>query len=127
VTPDFEVRQATPQEIELAYAIVSEYYEAAAVVARDTRDEFARVYFAPGSGVWLAQRAESTVGCIALRPLLASEGTAEVKRLYVQPEHRGLRIANALHDALQTYATNAVYRYLYLDTTEQMSAEVRFL
>jgi GNAT superfamily N-acetyltransferase len=126
VTADFEVRQATRQEIEPAYAIVAEYYEAATVVARDTCDEFARLYFAPGSGFWLARRSDSIVGCIALRPLPSFGGAAEVKRLYVQPAHRGLRIAYVLHDALRAYAKSVGYRYLYLDTTEQMSAAVRF-
>lgn len=126
MNPDFEVRQANQQEIELAYAAVEEYYEAATVVARDTRDEFARFYFAARSGFWLAQRADNIVGCIALRPLPSFDRAAEVKRMYVQPAHRGLRIANALHYALQTYAKSASYRWLYLDTTDEMTAAIRF-
>ena len=83
------VRRGTSAESDAAWAIVEEYYEAAGVVARDVREDFERIYFRDAAGVWLATIANTVVGCVALRPLEKFANTAEVKRLYVQPQHRG--------------------------------------
>ncbi len=115
-----------PGEIDAAYTIVEEYYEAMSVVARDARDEFARLYFENGAGIWLAWLEEKVIGCIALRAMPQFTNGGEVKRLYVQLEYRGRGIAAALHDALQTYATAFAYRWLYLDTADNMTAAIRF-
>jgi ribosomal protein S18 acetylase RimI-like enzyme len=123
---DFEIRRAMISEIDAAYAIVGEYYEAMSVVARDTQDEFARLYFKNGAGIWLAWLEKEVVGCIALRAMPQFTDGGEVKRLYVKPEYRGRGIAVALHDALQSYATNSGYRWLYLDTADNMGAAIRF-
>ncbi|GAC1621089.1 MAG: GNAT family N-acetyltransferase [Candidatus Acidiferrum sp.] len=121
-----EIRRATESEFDFAYEIVQEYYEAAHVVSRDSRDEFARFYFGEGSGVWLAIDKGSSVGCIALRPLPQLINCAEVKRLYVHDAHRGHGIAHALHSTLQSYAEQFGYKWLYLDTTNEMTAAIRF-
>jgi GNAT superfamily N-acetyltransferase len=122
----FEIERATPIEIDTAYEIVQEYYEAISVVARDPRDEFARLYFEDGAGIWLAWLGKMVIGCIALRAMRQFAQSGEVKRLYVRPAHRGRGIAAALHDALQTYAINFGYRWLYLDTADNMTAAIRF-
>jgi ribosomal protein S18 acetylase RimI-like enzyme len=95
-------------------------------VARDTQDEFARLYFKNGAGLWLAWLEKEVVGCIALRAMPQFTDGGEVKRLYVKPEYRGRGIAAALHDALQSYATNSGYRWLYLDTADNMTSAIRF-
>ena len=126
---DLEIQRATPREIDIAYEIVQEYYAAMNVVARDTRDEFARLYFADGAGIWLARLGKTVIGCIALRAMRQFAGnceSGEVKRLYVQPAYRGWGIAAALHDVLQTYAIHFGYRWLYLDTADNMTAAIRF-
>ena len=122
----FEIRRAMPSEIDTAFEIVQEYCETMNVVARDTRDAFARIYFEEGAGIWLAWLAEKVIGCIALRAMPQFDENSEVKRLYVRPEYRGRGIAAALHDALQTYATAFGYRWLYLDTADNMTAAIRF-
>ena len=123
---DFEIRRAMPSEINTAYAIVEEYYEAMSVVARDTREAFAQLYFADGTGIWLALLEGKIIGCIALRARPQFTDSGEVKRLYVQPEYRGQGIAVALHDALETCARNFGYRWLYLDTADNMTSAIRF-
>jgi GNAT superfamily N-acetyltransferase len=123
---NIEIRRATLREADSAYEIVQEYYEAARVVARDSREEFARFYFGDGSGVWLAVNDTSVVGCIALRPLPQLGDCGEVKRLYVRDAHRGRGIAHALHEALQSYAAGFGYEWLYLDTAKNMTAALRF-
>jgi hypothetical protein len=66
------VRRVTSEESNAAWEIVEEYYEAAGVVARDAKDDFERIYFRDGAGVWLATIADAAVGCIALRSLARS-------------------------------------------------------
>jgi ribosomal protein S18 acetylase RimI-like enzyme len=123
---DFEIRRAMPSEIDVAYAIVEEYYEAMSVVARDTREAFDQLYFTNGAGVWLARLEEKIIGCIALRAMPQFSDSGEVKRLYVKPEYRGRGIAVSLHDALETYARNFGYQCLYLDTADNMRSAIRF-
>jgi GNAT superfamily N-acetyltransferase len=123
---DFVIRRTTPSEIGTAHAIVEEYYEAMSVVARDTHEEFARLYFGEGAGIWLAWLEEKVVGCIALRAMPQFVESGEVKRLYVKPEYRGLGIAVALHNALEIYARKFGYHWLYLDTADNMTSAIRF-
>jgi GNAT superfamily N-acetyltransferase len=123
---DFEIRRGMPSEVDTAYAIVEEYYEAMSVVARDTREAFSQLYFAGGAGIWLAWLEEKAIGCIALRAMPQFADSGEVKRLYVQPHYRGRGIAGALHSALETYARNFGYQCLYLDTADVMTSAIRF-
>jgi N-acetylglutamate synthase-like GNAT family acetyltransferase len=120
------VRRATSEESNAAWQIVEEYYEAANVVARDAKEEFERIYFRDGAGVWLATIENAVVGCVALRSLAIFAHSAEVKRLYVQPQHRGGGIAAALYQSLEEYARECGYEWLYLDTTDDMVAAQRF-
>lgn len=112
--------------MEEAYAIVREYYEAVDVVVREDVEEFAREYFEPGAGVWLANDGEAVVGCIALRRLERFEKSGEVKRLYVKPEYRGQHIAELLLAELEMYARGVGYRTLYLDSKDDLTAAIRF-
>jgi GNAT superfamily N-acetyltransferase len=118
MTMGTEVARAELTDLDRAWAIVSEYYEAVSVVVREDPDTFRRLFFAEGSGVWLARLDGAVVGCIALRPLDAVRG--EVKRLYVQPGHRGLGIAALLLEALHEYAQSAGYQWLYLDSKDDL-------
>ena len=120
------MHRAADSQIEGAYAIVQEYYEAAAVVVREDLDEFAREYFVDGGGVWLAEDEGVAVGCIALRALRRKPGCGEIKRLYVGPEYRGRGVADRLLEALENYAKEFGYRWLYLDTAADMKAAARF-
>jgi ribosomal protein S18 acetylase RimI-like enzyme len=123
---DAIVRRAAFGETNMAFGIVEEYYEAMRVVARDTQDEFARLYFENDAGIWLAWLEGKVIGCIALRVLPQFTDSGEVKRLYVRPQYRGRGIAVALHDALESYATGFGYRWLYLDSASNMVAAIRF-
>lgn len=120
------MRRVTSEESNAAWEIVEEYYEAAGVVARDAKDDFERIYFRDGAGVWLATIADTAVGCVALRSLAKFAHSGEVKRLYVRPQHRGRGIAAALYQSLEKYARERGYEWLYLDTTDEMVAAQRF-
>jgi GNAT superfamily N-acetyltransferase len=120
------VWRAAQEDLETAYKIVQEYYEAAVVLARDSFDEFARLYFSDGAGVWLARYEESVIGCIALRALPEYPFSGEIKRLYVQPAHRKAGVAQSLLENLEAYAVTFGYQWLYLDSAPGMDDAVRF-
>ncbi|MGH9741864.1 MAG: GNAT family N-acetyltransferase [Candidatus Acidiferrum sp.] len=120
------VRRASLEAIDSAWKIMEEYYEAAAVVARDSRDDFARTYFDDGAGVWLAAMGKNVIGCVALRPISVFPNSGEVKRLYVQSDYRGRGVAAALYDSLEYHAHAYGYQTLYLDTAADMIAAQKF-
>lgn len=81
-------------------------------------------YAPPGGGLWLAWKGATAVGCVGLRPL--NEAECELKRLYVQPQGRGLGLGRGLTDNAIRFAKNAGYRSIKLDTiSEQMAAAER--
>jgi len=123
---EMHIYRAKESQVEPAYGVVREYYEAAAVIAREDRETFAREYFCEGGGVWLAEEEGRVVGCIALRKLAGREKCGEVKRLYVRPAYRGQGLAERLLGALEEYAKEFGYAWVYLDTAAEMKAAARF-
>ncbi len=118
------IRRSEAAELNDAWAIVTEYYEAIGVVEREGPEAFAANYFGEGTGIWLARIGDEVAGCIALRRL--DDGSAEVKRLYVRPAWQGRRVAHLLLDALHEFARDARYRWLYLDSKDDLAVAIRF-
>lgn len=77
-------------------------------------------YVAPHGAIWLAQSSEGAIGCVALRPL--PDGTAEVKRMYVDRAWRGKGVGRALLETLIAHARTLGYHHLRLGTLNDMSA-----
>lgn len=122
----FSIDKAGEADFRAAFAIVLEYYEAASVVAKETQSEFQHYYFSGRSGFWLARMNGAVVGCIALRELADPPHSGEVKRMYVQPVHRQHGIAKALLTRLESFASNAGYDWLYLDSAPGMDTAIEF-
>lgn len=78
--------------------------------------------YAPPQGTLLLARDLNghAIGCVAMRPL--GDGIAEMKRLYVAPEGRGLGVGRALAAAAITAARSAGHREMRLDTLPEMPA-----
>ena len=76
--------------------------------------------------VFLVARDEDgrAVGCGALRRL--SDDVAEVKRLYVDPGHRGTGVATALLRALEARAAERGWTTLRLETGTEQPEAIRF-
>jgi hypothetical protein len=52
---DITISRAGPNDLDQAWAIVTEYYDAVSVVAREDRTAFFNAYFDGGSGFWCAR------------------------------------------------------------------------
>jgi GNAT superfamily N-acetyltransferase len=124
------ISRAGLNDLDQAWAIVSEYYDSVSVVVREDLNVFSRAYFNARAGFWLATIDNAVVGCIALRPVVPTSdvfpAAGEVKRLYVQPASRGRGIAGLLLDALHDYARTAGYEWLYLDSKDDLKTAIRF-
>ncbi len=81
-------------------------------------------YMPPRGRLLVASFEGAPVGCGALRPL---EGDAcEMKRLYVRPGFRGLKVGRLLVERLCSEARTAGYKRIRLDTLPSMN-EARVL
>ena len=124
--PSLSVHRATAEHADEAFALIEEYYEAVGVVVRDDRTALEHYLASPDSPIWIASADAAPAGCVMLRPLPQIPHAAEVKRLYVRPQFRGLRLAHALMQAVEEHARAQGIQWLYLDTKDDLHAAIRF-
>ena len=81
-------------------------------------------YAAPRGGLVLATVDGELAGCCAMRPLDTVDypSACEMKRLYVRPAYRGLRLGRSLAEAILETARVAGYDCILLDTLSDMEA-----
>jgi putative acetyltransferase len=68
----------------------------------------------PAVSFFVARRDGEVVGCCAL--VEASDGTAEIKRMFVDPEARGLKVGKRLLSAIEAKAENLGIKAIRLET-----------
>jgi ribosomal protein S18 acetylase RimI-like enzyme len=71
-------------------------------------------YAPPHGRLFLCRVDGAAAGCIALKPL--SAGICEMKRLYVRPQHRGMRLGQTLVRRIIEEARQVGYTAMRLDT-----------
>ena len=81
-------------------------------------------YSAPTGALFIAYHNASPVGCIALQALQEGQ-TCEMKRLYVVPEYRTLKIGDALVKTLLQEAQTLGYLTMKLDTLDRLQAALK--
>lgn len=90
---------------------------------QDYEAEFATLpgnYVPPSGCLLLAWEGNRVAGCAALRPV--DDEVAEMKRVYVRPEHRGQGIGRRLVEQLLRLARQAGYRRICLDVLAEFTA-----
>ncbi len=112
--------------------------DAAATALRDAqRVEIAERYGTPDSEPGLAPSAADitvfvvaenaggeAVGCGGLRDL--GNGEAEIKRMYVRPDHRGTGVSVAVLNSLEEHGRRLGLRRLTLETGDRQPDAIRF-
>ncbi|MFB6099551.1 MAG: GNAT family N-acetyltransferase, partial [Salinibacter sp.] len=78
-------------------------------------------YAPPEGTILLAEVDGEPVGVVAVQPL-DDAGTCEMKRLYVEPEHRTQGVGRALASAIIEEAKALGYDVMRLDTVASMTA-----
>lgn len=68
----------------------------------------------PTVSFFVARNGDEIVGCAAL--VEAGDGTAEIKRMFVDPEARGLKVASKLMNALEALAGEKQLTAVQLET-----------
>ena len=81
-------------------------------------------YSAPRGTLLVARVNGEWAGCCAMRPLDSSDysNACEMKRLYVRPQFRGLRVGRRLAEAVMDAARLAAYDCILLDTLDDMES-----
>jgi putative acetyltransferase len=117
----FEYMAAT--QAETGQPVPAGIGELPAVLQRECRDMPA-VYRAPGA-LLIADQSGQPAGCVGLAPCSAA-WTAEIKRLYVRPAHRGEGIASTLMSHAHHHAARHGITRLILDVLPARTAVISF-
>lgn len=80
--------------------------------------DFPDLYTAPLGGLYVAGFQSRPIGCVGFRYF--EKGVCEMKRLYVQPDHRGMGAGRKLAEAAIHGALVSGYRSMRLDTLVSM-------
>ena len=120
-----KIKQATTEEAFAAARVLIEAY-ATELDVDLCFQEFAKeiadlpgMYGPPGGCLLLACAGRESVGCVAVRKL--DDESCEMKRLYVQPQHRGTSVGRRLAELAIATAKTLGYEQILLDTLPDMN------
>jgi putative acetyltransferase len=112
------VEVTAPGQIEEVRSLFREYQTALPKQYRFSDHEWLGLpgeYASPQGALLLATVAGGLAGCVGLRPF-PLPNACEMKRLFVRPEFRGLKVGNVLVEQVIQVALRLGYSHLRLDT-----------
>lgn len=81
-------------------------------------------YAEHGGAFWIARDGDAIVGTAGVFPV--TDGTFELRKMYLRPETRGTGIGKRLLDTAIAWSREHGGRWLVLDTVEAMSRAIAF-
>lgn len=122
------VTARTPEHYQKAIGLFSEYARGLGIDLSFQNFEkeletIPQMYGPPEGELFLIENEDDFIGCAAIRKL--SHTTCELKRMYIQPQCRGLKLGEQLMDvALQT-AVKLGYEYMKLDSLRRLTPALK--
>ena len=111
------------KNVEYARSLFAEYGQSTGIHPSypDFGEELSKLpqpYVLPQGSLLIALYQGQAAGCVALRRL--GDGVCEMKRLYVKPDLRSLKIGRVLAEAIIEEGRRLGYRLMRLDTLASM-------
>lgn len=88
----------------------------------DELNHLEKKYTMPNGRIFVAIENDCVVGCVAY--YRHNEIRCEMKRLYVKPEYRHMKIGQKLIETLIDYATRDGYQEIVLDTIQPLQSAI---
>ncbi|MXN92104.1 GNAT family N-acetyltransferase [Flavobacterium sp. Sd200] len=121
------IKATTPEEFETIKELFREYGNSLnfSLDFQDFEKELMTVpqkYASPEGVALLCYYQNIAVGCVGVRKL--EENIGEVKRLYVKPEYRSLKLGKKLMELAIEAAAELGYQSIRLDSVKEMAAAI---
>jgi len=123
---DYDIRLGY-SELDNVKTLVKEYVDALGVNLEfqhydDEINSLPGKYALPDGRLYLIYYRSELAGCVALHRL--SEDSCEIKRLFVRPKYRGLKLGKKLMQKIINDAKELKYQEAYLDTLSSLESAV---
>jgi GNAT superfamily N-acetyltransferase len=82
-------------------------------------------YAPPCGALLVAEQDGALIGLVALRPLDVEPLACEMKRMYVEPAHRGSGLGRRLAEEIIFRAKDVGYTAMYLDTLPHLASAIK--
>jgi ribosomal protein S18 acetylase RimI-like enzyme len=89
----------------------------------DEIENLGKKYGLPDGRLYIAYFDGQAAGCIALRQMSKTE--CEMKRLYIKPQFRKMKIGRTLVELIINDAKKIGYQYMFLDTLPSLEAALK--
>lgn len=121
-------KASTTAEFEIGKQLFLEYIQSLnfALTFQDVERELAEIaveYNTPTGALLLAFDNDKAIACAGVRKIDAT--TAELKRMFVDPNYRGLQLGQQILQQALDAATQLGYKYIRLDTVPHMQAAIK--
>ncbi len=130
MTDAIEVRPVRREDVTAVIALVSEVLSefglefGVGTTTDDALRDLPASYEGGGGAFWVAIRGGDLLGTCGVFPV--APGSVELRKMYLRPAARGLRLGERLLDHAMAWARERGAAQLVLDTVEEMSRAIAF-